>query len=66
MPDVVLVVTAGAVALAFLVLAGVVVWRVTATVPAYATRILVSLATLFAALPPVLYALLSARSAVAP
>lgn len=57
--DVVSVVTAGIVALAFLILMGFVVWRLTATVPGWTPRILIALASVLAALPAVLYALLS-------
>jgi hypothetical protein len=52
------VVTAGIVALAFLFLVGFVVWRLTATVPARAARVLIAVAALLAGLPAVLYALL--------
>lgn len=57
--DVASVVTAGIVALAFLLLVGFVVWRLTATVPGRVARILIALASVLAGLPAVLYALLS-------
>lgn len=57
--DVASVVTAGIVALAFLLLVGFVVWRLTATVPGRVSRILIALASVLAGLPAVLYALLS-------
>lgn len=52
------VVTAGIVALAFLLLVGFVVWRLTATVPGRVARILIALAGVLAGLPAVLYVLL--------
>jgi phosphoglycerol transferase MdoB-like AlkP superfamily enzyme len=57
--DVASMVTAGIVALAFLLLVGSVVWRLTATVPSWTARILIALAGVLAGLPAVLYALLS-------
>ncbi|MGH4006621.1 MAG: hypothetical protein ACRDTH_00350 [Pseudonocardiaceae bacterium] len=57
--DVASVVTAGIVALAFLLLVGFVVWRSTATIPGRTARILIALAGVLAGLPAVLYALLS-------
>jgi hypothetical protein len=57
--DVASVVTAGIVALAFFLLMGFVVWRLTATVPSRMARILIALASVLAGLPAVLYALLS-------
>jgi hypothetical protein len=57
--DVASVVTAGIVALAFFLLVGFVVWRLTATVPSRMARILIALAGVLAGLPAVLYALLS-------
>lgn len=60
-PDVASVVTAGIVALAFLLMVGFVVWRLTATVPRWTARILTALAGVLAALPAVLYALLSTQ-----
>lgn len=57
--DVASVVTAGIVAVIFLLLVAFVVWRLTATVPAKTARILIALASVLAGLPAVLYALLS-------
>jgi len=59
--DVASVVTAGIVALAFLLLVGFIVWRLTATVPSRMARILIALTGVLASLPAVLYALLSAH-----
>lgn len=57
--DVASVVTAGIVALAFFLLVGFVVWRLTATVPNRMARILIALTSVLASLPAALYALLS-------
>lgn len=57
--DVASVVTAGIVALAFFLLVGFVVWRLTATVPRWTARILIAVTGVLAGLPAVLYALLS-------
>ncbi|WP_158883258.1 hypothetical protein [Amycolatopsis anabasis] len=57
--DVAAVVTAGIVAVIFLLLVGFVVWRLTAKVPARTARVLIALAGVLAGLPAVLYALLS-------
>ena len=56
--DVASVVMAGIVALAFLLLVGFVVWWSTFTIPRSMARILIALASVLAALPAVLYALL--------
>ncbi|OLF04475.1 hypothetical protein BLA60_40530 [Actinophytocola xinjiangensis] len=56
------VIVAGVVALAFLLLVGLLVWRLTATTPGRAGRILVSVAAVLAGLPAVLYALLNEQA----
>lgn len=56
--DVVSIVVAGLVALAFMILVGFLVWRLTATTPGRAGRVLVAVAAVLAGLPAVLYALL--------
>lgn len=56
-PDVVRLITAGIVTLAFLALVGFLVWRLTPT--ARPARVLFAVAAVLASLPPVLYALLS-------
>jgi hypothetical protein len=54
------VVIAGVVALAFLLLVGFLVWRLTPTATTRPVRILFSVAAVLASLPPVLHALLPA------
>jgi len=56
------VIVAGVVALAFLLLVGLLVWRLTSTTPGRTGRILVSVAAVLAGLPAVLYALLNQQA----
>lgn len=56
------VIVAGVVALAFLLLVGLLVWRLTETTPGRTGRILVSVAAVLAGLPAVLYALLNQQA----
>jgi hypothetical protein len=55
------VVTAGIVTLAFFILVGFAIWRLTATVPGRTVRALVVLTSVLACLPAVLYAVLGMK-----